>query len=988
MARIGVRARAVDLLGRQQIAGIPTAIHELFKNAHDAYAQNVEVDFFRADQTFLLRDDGYGMTREDFEEKWLTLGTESKLDKNLNQVPNFLPANTPIRPIMGEKGIGRLAVSTIGPQTLVLTRAIRGKSTHDLVVGFVHWGLFEVPGINLEEIEIPIIELPNGDLPGQSEVDNLKDSVYANIKALTQRVPAAKRDSFIKELENFTIYPADVEPEEGPSLIGKGHGTHFYIMPSNPILEDDIDAEGSEGVAPPLIKILLGFTDTLGNSNRSAVLQTVFRDHKTDGDCVNLIGPNEFFTSKDFETVDQQFDGRFDEKGRFEGTVTIFGSKPQKYELDWPPGMGLVTDCGPFTISFAAIQGNPKESLIAPEEWGRLNSKLSLIGGLYVFKDGIRVLPYGSPDYDFLNIESRRSKSASDWYFSHRRMFGAIRLTHDDNPELKEKAGREGFISNRAYRQMRDILENLLRQLAIDFFRKDAPMGEEFRRQRDENKARNKDLEEREERIRKQKDYFEKSLEQFFEAIEADRPSTEVSILEKTANDRAERIRKKGKTKSLGSDLANLERSHRSGIQSLRKKYTLKRAQGFAISAELGAAWRAYQEKLEDLEYDLFRSSEARIAKLVTDTARAANAFISLEEATREALDQASGVARRTISTIDKETKRRATDLSQAILAEAKLRTSNVTRAVAMALSELNSLDFESLESGKALEIRQTLEGRIRRATSENVDALEGLLAQLDAMLLTLERGQSLGDQTAALESALIEITAERDLYSDLAQVGTALSVIHHEFGSTIKQVRKHIRRLGAWRNADEDLGDIYDGIRESFEHLDGYLGLFAPLNRRIQRKSIPIQGEDIRKYLWSIFEDRLTRHHVELRATEDFDRCEIEAYPSTLYPAFLNLTDNAIYWITSKRGGTRQINLDADEEGYIITNTGPGIPVNRKDWIFDFANTMKSGGRGMGLYISKQTLQRENFDLVLENPGKDNPPCFRILFPDRSTDT
>ena len=38
MARLNVRARAVDFLGRQQVAGIPTAISELFKNAHDAYA--------------------------------------------------------------------------------------------------------------------------------------------------------------------------------------------------------------------------------------------------------------------------------------------------------------------------------------------------------------------------------------------------------------------------------------------------------------------------------------------------------------------------------------------------------------------------------------------------------------------------------------------------------------------------------------------------------------------------------------------------------------------------------------------------------------------------------------------------------------------------------------------------------------------------------------------------------------------------------------
>ena len=62
MPKIRTRARAVDMLGRQQIAGIPNAISELFKNAHDAYATRVEADFFRPEQLFVLRDDGLGMT--------------------------------------------------------------------------------------------------------------------------------------------------------------------------------------------------------------------------------------------------------------------------------------------------------------------------------------------------------------------------------------------------------------------------------------------------------------------------------------------------------------------------------------------------------------------------------------------------------------------------------------------------------------------------------------------------------------------------------------------------------------------------------------------------------------------------------------------------------------------------------------------------------------------------------------------------------------
>src|SRR3954451_22224879 len=79
MAKFQTRARAVDMLGRQQIAGVPTAISELFKNAHDAYADNAIVDYFRSDRLFLLRDDGTGMTEPEFEGRWLTLATESKV---------------------------------------------------------------------------------------------------------------------------------------------------------------------------------------------------------------------------------------------------------------------------------------------------------------------------------------------------------------------------------------------------------------------------------------------------------------------------------------------------------------------------------------------------------------------------------------------------------------------------------------------------------------------------------------------------------------------------------------------------------------------------------------------------------------------------------------------------------------------------------------------------------------------------------------------
>ena len=164
MAKFRTKARAVDMLGRQQIADASTAISELFKNAHDAYADHVEVDFFRSDLLLVIRDDGIGMTLKEFESNWLVLGTDSKVALPQGTQPHRL-LNKLERAIMGEKGIGRLAIAFLGPQVLVLTRSARDDERDTLVMCHVHWGLFAQPSLNLDDIEIPIRCIAAGNLP-------------------------------------------------------------------------------------------------------------------------------------------------------------------------------------------------------------------------------------------------------------------------------------------------------------------------------------------------------------------------------------------------------------------------------------------------------------------------------------------------------------------------------------------------------------------------------------------------------------------------------------------------------------------------------------------------------------------------------------------------------------------------------------------------------------------------------------------------------
>ncbi|MCG9723140.1 ATP-binding protein [Shewanella sp. Isolate7] len=254
MAQMNVSARAVDMLGRQQIAGIPTAIHELFKNAHDAYATHAEIDYFQDQNLVTLRDNGIGMTEEDFYKKWLTIGTSSKF--GVNRKSDYIPQGMRERKLMGEKGIGRLAIASIGRQVIVLSRAERKDGLHDMIVALIHWSQFEIPEIGISEIIIPTRTFAEDQLPSLEDVQSMANELIEHLKTLGNAIPPSYFELISEDLKLFSFSPevlfknlqkkSKTTWEEGkrdgnsdgslPILDGLGRGTHFIIMPCDETL--------------------------------------------------------------------------------------------------------------------------------------------------------------------------------------------------------------------------------------------------------------------------------------------------------------------------------------------------------------------------------------------------------------------------------------------------------------------------------------------------------------------------------------------------------------------------------------------------------------------------------------------------------------------------------------------------------------------------------------------------------------------------------
>ncbi len=986
MATFKTRARALDMLGRQQIAGIPTAISELFKNAYDAYADLVEVDFFRESGLFVLRDDGLGMTLDEFEDRWLVIGTESKLGKGKGISTARIDTRKEYRPIMGEKGIGRLAIALIGSQMLILTRAKINNNPGDLVAAFINWGLFECPGIDLNDIEIPIRIFKDGTLPNRKDLDEMTNVVKKNVQDLIDKFPKNLVTKIMGDLINFKFDPLEIElflnqatndsDKKSLSFSEGGFGTHFYVLPTNEALLSEIEKDFSDSGNSKIKRFLLGFNNTmLPNLNEPKILPS-FRYWKDSYSFIDILSEREFFTPDDFNSTDIRVYGKFDKFGTFTGTVDVYGDQ-QKYSLPWK-NQDKPTSCGQFEIGFAYLPGKQIDSKLPPEDYARIKNKCDRIGGLYIYRDGLRILPYGDSDFDWLQVEKRRTLGASYYFFSYRRLFGAISISHKENQELLEKAGREGFQENRAYREFRDILIHFLLQLAGDFFREDSEHNKKREELRKLEKARKEG-----EKIRKEsRKIFAESLNDFFSISESNiLVKNRDEVINSLKND-LDKASHQIFPEYLESDLVKAEIKARQHLNRMREELRIEIPSGIGLTDELEHDWRAYESEIEKLESEFFLPLENQISQIMLDFNQRSNIEIDRRNQILKLIKDITNTNKNKIKNEITETQQEFKLLEKRFFHLINEINHDEEKILTEAEIKVDRMLSEKSSEKELEEIRHALE----KGISDNTDQSEEILRHIRNQLIHLnwkrdEDGYLIGEPelSAALETELLGLQEQFDSNLELAQLGMAIEVINHEFNQTVRNIRINLNGLKRWADKNPKLLPHYQDLRTSFEHLDAYLTLLSPLSRRLYRQSTEIKGSNIENFLRSLFLDSLSLYNIDLIVTESFRDKVFLGYPSTFYPVFINLIDNAIFWLRDKKDFPREIYLESDNDDLIFSDNGPGISDRIRERIFDYGFSRKPAGRGLGLYISKRVLNKEGLDLELIKSPSGRGATFRI---------
>lgn len=341
-----------------------------------------------------VEDSGEGMSDKKLETAFLRIGTESKLEIRSS-------GKKKSRPILGNKGIGRLSMMRLGSTAKITTWSKDQKKQH--IVNF-DWRDFDAPDKSLLEIDFEV----------ESSIKNRQGSgTLIKISSLKsdwdqKKINDTLIDKFIRRLQN----PFDNSNGKFPIDISYNGQRRIPIKPLDPKLTKHVD------------RILtLTFSPSNNLKNSDGILNSEIR------------------LSSDEKAIDSQ-------------TRTV-NDICTKLHTSLPELLKI----GPLKLSVHWYNRKKLAKKGLGQDLGPLRNELDIWnGGIAIYRDGFRVGLTGSDgDGDWLEID-RNALRGSGFTVNRIQTIGVLEVSKDSNPGLIDKSNREGFIDSREAELLKKIL--------------------------------------------------------------------------------------------------------------------------------------------------------------------------------------------------------------------------------------------------------------------------------------------------------------------------------------------------------------------------------------------------------------------------------------------------------------------------------------------------------------------------------------------------
>ncbi len=419
-------ARLLTMLGEQLIKNEQIALAELIKNAYDADADWVKISFIGfgekleklPESKIIIEDNGCGMTLDVIEKSWMNPATPNKKAR----IGEEKRSDGKKRVIQGEKGIGRFAILKLGQKITITTRP--KDNSEEYVINYdlsaYDDDFLSVNGIE-KELYIDDISI---DVTSQSPVQIIDREVVVNNRKFENENEKGTRieiSNLKGEWSQKKIEEVDKESQKLQSIFDK-----IFHKQTNDAFEIGFEINNkrinvSDKTIEQLSNLLndnaiLKITDGKYKENEHEfefkINGTPIKLCLTDPLIIGLGGivKNHFFVEKN-----------------------LFGNVILKNST-----------CGNFRFNFFIFDLNAKKE----SHYHLDKEEASIIKDhrIYLYRDKIRVAPYGDRDDDWLKIDILRGTGRSGDYPSNDQVVGFVDISKRENPRLKDKTNREGLI--------------------------------------------------------------------------------------------------------------------------------------------------------------------------------------------------------------------------------------------------------------------------------------------------------------------------------------------------------------------------------------------------------------------------------------------------------------------------------------------------------------------------------------------------------------
>jgi len=423
-------ARLLSMLGDQLIKNETVALTELVKNAYDADASTCNVQFNEFNESsenkvgssIVIEDDGYGMSYEIITKHFLNPATPIKKSTDLQR------KSKKGRICQGEKGIGRFSMLKLGRKVTIISKEENLDIIHKVTFDFTKYDdeflteLEKQKEIFLDEIKIDYAECKAGSYESNLLI-NKKHGTSIIVDSLKGKWSPAKIKDFIDGMIRFSPFELDDQK------IVKNKDFNISILVNRKKL--DYQSEELNKIKDIVFhKSLYKIKGNYSEKDKKITFSAEEANVKLDDNAI-FLDPDAAINhhpTQHFQKL-RIYSDKKSTKDKHKQIISFFEN-------------GKTTECGDFSFSFyifdfVATQHEPFG--LTPKEKDIIREHR-----VFLYRDGIRVQPYGAPDDDWLQIDRNRMERAS-LQFSNDQLFGQINITKKNNVNLKDKTSREGI---------------------------------------------------------------------------------------------------------------------------------------------------------------------------------------------------------------------------------------------------------------------------------------------------------------------------------------------------------------------------------------------------------------------------------------------------------------------------------------------------------------------------------------------------------------